>query len=304
MLNKNNFVAVLLCSDLVESKIKPLSIKQWHQLILILIKNKIEEPSVLVDMPLWEIASLIEMSEKFAKQIYNRLELKKNEELKQKLELLEKQNIKIIGQDSIDYPNLVLQRMQDNAPAFFYCVGNEKLVNTRSIAVVGARRANQKSLEMAYKTGEQIASEELTLVSGGAHGCDSAAFKGALSVNGNVVLFLAVPLIEFSNNAKIKSLINSRQICLLCDYNPFGKFTATHALYRNQYIYTNSDLVVICESRNGVGGTFKGAATNLQTTKVPTYILNDNSILGNKILIKNGAIPFDELPKSFNEWLS
>jgi DNA processing protein len=62
---------------------------------------------------------------------------------------------------------------------------------SRSVAIVGTRRADPEALDFARRLGEDLARAGVVVVSGGARGVDAAAHHGALSVGGLTVAVLA-----------------------------------------------------------------------------------------------------------------
>jgi DNA processing protein len=64
-------------------------------------------------------------------------------------------------------------------------------VGIRSVAIVGARAATEYGEWVARNLAAQLAQRRFVVVSGGAHGIDAAAHRGALSVRGDTVLVSA-----------------------------------------------------------------------------------------------------------------
>ncbi|MDO5328556.1 MAG: DNA-processing protein DprA [Coriobacteriia bacterium] len=74
-------------------------------------------------------------------------------------------------------------------PKRLYCLGNPDAL-TEGLAIVGARRATPYGLSCAKHFGEIAARAGVTIISGGAYGCDSESHRAALSVGGKTVVFL------------------------------------------------------------------------------------------------------------------
>jgi DNA processing protein len=64
-------------------------------------------------------------------------------------------------------------------------------VGVRSVAVVGARSATEYGERLARELAAGLSEHTVTVVSGGAHGIDAAAHRGALAVGGDTVLVSA-----------------------------------------------------------------------------------------------------------------
>jgi DNA processing protein len=104
--------------------------------------------------------------------------LKKNEEWKKEMDLVESMSVKLIPWTSPDYPKRLLAI--EDYPALLYVRGEITRKDSQAIAVVGTRHPTIYGLEMAEKFGCELASLNFTIVSGLARGIDTAAHRGAL----------------------------------------------------------------------------------------------------------------------------
>lgn len=78
------------------------------------------------------------------------------------------------------YPALL--RQIDDPPALLTVRGNAELLSWPSVAVIGARQASSEALVQSAELGLAIARKGLSVVSGGALGCDIAAHRGVLNL--------------------------------------------------------------------------------------------------------------------------
>ena len=132
-------------------------------------------------------------------------------------------------------------------PCVVYARGAADL-SRPSIAVVGARRATEYGLNVAEKIARDLSLSGLSVVSGGARGIDSAAHRGALSVQGSTVAVMGSGLdVAYpSENAPLFDAIAERG-ALLSEF-PFG--TSPQPRYfpvRNRLIAGLSLGVVVVE---------------------------------------------------------
>lgn len=74
-------------------------------------------------------------------------------------------------------------------PDRLFVIGNVNALE-EGLAIVGARFATPYGLGCAEKFGRIAAENGITIISGGAKGCDSAAHRSALSAGGKTVVFL------------------------------------------------------------------------------------------------------------------
>ena len=106
-------------------------------------------------------------------------------------EELYKADIRCCTWEDEDYPPLLAAT--SNPPAVLFYKGavpsDEKM-----IAVVGSRKATSYGIQTAGTFSRELAKQEVTIVSGGARGIDSAAHKGALEGNGKTVVVAACGL--------------------------------------------------------------------------------------------------------------
>lgn len=85
------------------------------------------------------------------------------------------------------YPELLLQI--ELPPRRLYILGNPDSVKS-GLAIVGARKATPYGISCAERFAGIAAQLGITVISGGAIGCDQAAHRGALESGGNTVVVL------------------------------------------------------------------------------------------------------------------
>ncbi|MCL2757307.1 MAG: DNA-protecting protein DprA, partial [Coriobacteriia bacterium] len=71
-----------------------------------------------------------------------------------------------------------------------YCIGDVRVLGSPALAIVGARKATPYGLSCAHRFARRAAQEGITVVSGGAIGCDQAAHRGALEGGGKTIVVL------------------------------------------------------------------------------------------------------------------
>jgi len=94
---------------------------------------------------------------------------------------------RVVTLTDAEYPSLLLQI--PDPPPFLYVHGLLR-ATPKNIAVVGSRNATGYGLSIARKLCADLSTLGLTIVSGMARGVDTAAHRGALSVNGKTVAVL------------------------------------------------------------------------------------------------------------------
>jgi len=99
---------------------------------------------------------------------------------------------KVICCDDSGYPDL-LKQTEDPPPVLYVC-GQEDLLQSCCLAVVGSRAATDYGRSVAFSLAERLAASTITVVSGLAMGIDARAHRGALSAGGNTVAVLGCGL--------------------------------------------------------------------------------------------------------------
>jgi DNA processing protein len=99
-------------------------------------------------------------------------------DLDKSVDILEKNNIRLIPFTDRGYPANLLQII--DYPIVIFVRGEIRESDKFSVAMVGSRRASIYGKSMAEKIAKDIAKRGLSVISGGARGIDAAAHRGAL----------------------------------------------------------------------------------------------------------------------------
>jgi len=113
-------------------------------------------------------------------------------EAEEELKKIKTMGVEIITYSDQRYP--VLLKQIADPPPFIYLKGEAQLLNTPSIAIVGARRASFYGSKTATNLATNLAELGITVVSGLARGIDAAAHQGALQAGGNTIAVLGCGL--------------------------------------------------------------------------------------------------------------
>lgn len=157
-----------------------------------------------------------------------------------------------------------LERLGSRAPLYLMAMGNEELLQSERIAVAGSRRILEETKRAAVQSGEMIAKEGMTLVTGGAQGVDAAAASGTLCAGGGAVIVPAKPAAEILRRRIYRSALEEGRLLLLCDDLPDEPFSAKKALTRNHTIYALGRETLVVAARDGRGGSWSGATDCLR----------------------------------------
>lgn len=94
----------------------------------------------------------------------------------------------VLAQNDARFPDAL--RRIPRPPKRLYVLGNPDALSVPALAVVGARKATPYGLGCARRFALLAAARGVSIVSGGARGCDSMAHEAALSCNAPTVAFL------------------------------------------------------------------------------------------------------------------
>ncbi len=97
----------------------------------------------------------------------------------------EERGVRVITVLDEDYPTNL--RQVYNRPPFLFVRGGLRERDSRAIAVVGTRQASVEGLEQARRLSQELARNDVTVLSGLARGIDGAAHRAALDAGGRTV---------------------------------------------------------------------------------------------------------------------
>ena len=197
-----------------------------------------------------------------------------------------------IPRDSPDYPPALLDL--HDPPARLYVQGDASALRP-GLAIIGARRATPYGLSCASRFAEMAACMGVTVISGGAIGCDQAAHQGALAGGGKTVVVLGCGAnVVYPKRAKaLFERIVSEGGALVSE-QPWGAPPLKWCFRnRNRIIATLARAVLIVEA--GLpSGTFSTADAALEANRdvlvVPGSIFSRESRGSNRLLAE-GATP-------------
>ena len=149
-------------------------------------------------------------------------------------EVLKEYGIDIISCQQVEYPERLLNT--EDYPPILFSKGNKKIINQPSIAIVGSRKPSDFSYKSSYKISYLIAEKGISIVSGLALGCDTAAHNGCISASYPTIAIMPCGLDEIhpQSNEKLARKILNNNGCLLSEYLPKSKITKNMFTDRNR----------------------------------------------------------------------
>lgn len=197
-----------------------------------------------------------------------------------------------ICQGDPKYPKAFF-RLKD-PPEKLYTIGDVNALE-EGLAIVGARLATPYGISCATKFGKIASEHSITIISGGARGCDSVAHRAALSAKGRTVAFLGGGCDEIypkENTRLFQEIIYSGGV-IASEHSWDEPPLPPYFRLRNRLIASLSKATLIVEA--GLpSGTFSTAdealAAGREVLVVPGSITSRNSHGANRLLYQ-GAIP-------------
>ncbi len=210
--------------------------------------------------------------------------------LDRELQLAERMGVALVTILDPDYPAIL--REIEAPPAVLCLRGNRSIESARSLAIVGTRRASGYGRAVARRLASDLARLGLTVVSGLAHGIDTAAHRGALDAGSNTVAVLGSGLAHpypAANHRLMEAIAASGTV--LSEYPLRARPTKWSFPQRNRIIsgLCRGVIVVEAPARSGALITARLAlAQGREVFAVPGPITSTAS-LGTNQLIKDGA---------------
>ena len=193
-----------------------------------------------------------------------------------------------VAYGSPDYPSL-LAGISD-PPPFLWVQGQSALLQSRMIALVGARNASSLGLRMARKLARDLGAAGFTVVSGLARGIDTAVHAAALDTGTVAVLAGGVDVVYPPENAVLTQEIEDAGLKL--SEQPMSlPPTARHFPRRNRIVSGLCEGVVVIEAAAKSGSLITARAAldqGREVLAVPGHPF-DGRAFGCNMLIRDGA---------------
>ncbi|MBO7662388.1 MAG: DNA-processing protein DprA [Clostridia bacterium] len=148
-----------------------------------------------------------------------------------------------------DYPDRL--RQISDPPLILFYQGSLSAPKSRTMAMIGSRRASSFGLRIAEATAEGLSKAGVTIASGLAYGIDSSSHQGCLKGSAPTIAVLGcgLDILYPSGNERLKSRILDQGGLFLSEYPPGDKPLAHHFPVRNRIISGISQGVILIEAR-------------------------------------------------------
>lgn len=220
------------------------------------------------------------------------------------------QGFEIIPITSPEYSKTLKTNLKaTHSPAVLYIKGNKKILEEKSLAIVGSRAASEIALKFTDNIAKNASKEYKVVVSGFAKGVDKQALDSAINYKGQSIIVLPQGIMTFGSGFKnyYKQIIDG-DVLVLSTFAPKAGWSAGLAMARNPIIYGLADEIYVAESSEK-GGTWSGVIDGLRKgRKIYVRKPEPTEKNANNILIQKGAVPVDfngnELAKTYDTTLS
>jgi DNA processing protein len=220
----------------------------------------------------------------------NLLRTRDQVDLDREMAKIERAGAHLLTPEDADYPSL-LKNLPDT-PLALYVRGTITAQDDLALSIVGTRKATPYGRDASSYFAGQLAQQGVTIVSGLAHGIDSAAHRGALEAGGRTfaVMGCGVDRIYPSDNTELARQIIG-QGALISEFPVGSKPEARHFPRRNRIISGLSLGVLVVEAPEQSGAMITAtlaAEQGRDVFAVPGSIFSGASG-GTNRLIQDGA---------------
>ena len=210
------------------------------------------------------------------------------EKAEEEIQFIKKYKITPLFITDKNYPQRLLNCY--DSPSMLYYKGNTDLNSSKIIAIVGTRNNNEYGKNICEKLVEELACEEVIVVSGLAFGIDSIAHKAAIKNKMKTIGVLAHGLDRVypsQNSSLAKQMITNGG--LLTEFRRLTKPDRQNFPSRNRIVAGISDAVIVVETGIKGGSLITAELGNSYNKDVFAFPgrVNDTKSEGCNFLIKN-----------------
>jgi predicted Rossmann fold nucleotide-binding protein DprA/Smf involved in DNA uptake len=203
----------------------------------------------------------------------------------------------VLSRGDEQYPTRFKSYLSHGAPPLLFGAGNQELLQSGGLAMVGSRDVSGEDIEYARRVAAACASQGIAVISGGARGVDLESMATAFEAGGVAVGILPDSLGRNAVSARYREGLMAGRLALVSPYEPEARWFAFTAMERNKLIYALSDAALVVAAAAESGGTWTGAVEALEYGRVMVYVKAAGATLeGNRRLLARGAQPFPDQP--------
>lgn len=166
---------------------------------------------------------------------------------------INKNKIEVINIFDKYYPKS-LKNIYD-PPIVLYIKGNKKILNNKSVAIIGCRNCSIYGQNAAKYFGYNLSKYNINIISGMAKGIDSFAHIGAINANKKTIAVVGTGLdiVYPKENKKIQEQILKTGGAIISEYLPGTKPEKRNFPARNRIISGISNIIIVVEAKEKSG---------------------------------------------------
>lgn len=210
------------------------------------------------------------------------------------IENLLSQGYDIIPITSKEYPRILKANLKYSSPTVIYTKGDKSLLQEPTIAIVGSRDADTKSLSFTETIARKAIKNNEVVVSGFAKGVDRQALDSALEAKGKSIIVLPQGITTFKTGFKqYYQEIIAGNVLIISTFAPNAPWSVSLAMARNPIIYGMAKEIYVAQS-DSKGGTWSGVIDGLRKKRT-IYVRypEKEEKNANLLLIEKGATAID-----------
>lgn len=211
------------------------------------------------------------------------------------VEQLHHQQIHMIPVIDPAYPPLLKAALGlSQIPPLLFFMGDLALLERRTIAIIGSRKASETSLAFTRELAHGLAERGANVISGFARGVDRSAYEGAISsTQGTTTAVLPHGIRKLSKvqMKEVQMRVEAGNLLLLSQFHPDASWLVSRAMDRNKVVTGLAQIVIVAEA-DTKGGTWDGANGALkQGRRVYVREAGSEEILpAHRLLREKGAV--------------
>jgi len=251
--------------------------------------SSFKTPEAIFEAALNDLCQVPGIEKEVALSIKN---YQRSDEIKKKIEIGKKLNIKTISLLDEYYPKNL--KTIDEFPPVIFVRGEIKNEDTKALAIIGTRRATEYGKNVAEKFAQELVNFGITIISGLARGIDTKAHIGAIKAKGRTIAVLGCGIDVYypPENRNLYTEISNNG-AIVTEFNFGSPPWAYNFPKRNRLISGLALGVLAVEAGNssGVLNTVNWAANQGRDVFVIPGGIHSRASEGTNRLIKDGAKP-------------
>ena len=268
-----------------EEYARPLSTQELKQLEERVRAGGLHHIGRLMNIDIGGLMLQLDISEEEAYRIYTLLN--RSVQLSYTVENYLHKGIEVVTCYNDEYPQRLKRRMEDAAPPVFYRCGNQELLNSPMLAIVGISGVKtspevRDSIEMLVRNGVRLG---YTILTGGELGVSRVAMNLATEYGGNLVEVLGGDMQAHIQEEGVAELLAANRAAVLSLEHPEALFTVSHAIARNKLLFSLAEAAFIFNTDG------KRGELDAIRNRYCDWIYAWTGCANNRALIARGAIP-------------